>query len=73
MCRSSSTTAGVLSRSSAVVSASSLVSPTTARSSSASSSNRSPCRTTAWSSAITIVIGERRHSALDCGQGALAR
>src|ERR1700761_5683598 len=35
----------------------SLDSPTTARSSSASSSNRSPCLTTAWSSAMTIVMG----------------
>ena len=57
MCRSSSRTAGVHSRSSADVWPMSLVSPTTARSSSASSSSRNPCRTTAWSSAITIVIG----------------
>src|SRR5690349_6342852 len=57
MWRSSKTTEGVHSRSSAQVSCTSLLSPTTARSSSASSSRRRPCRTTAWSSAITIVSG----------------
>src|ERR1700761_5006216 len=57
MWRSSRTTEGVRSRRTAHVSCTSLLSPTTARSSSASSSRRRPWRTTAWSSAITIVSG----------------
>ena len=51
----------------------SLASPTTARSSSASSSRRSPCRTTAWSSAITIVMWRARHPRLRIAQGGLGQ
>jgi hypothetical protein len=67
--RSTSRMRGRSSRVSASAASASPASPTTSKSSSSSSSRRRPLRTSAWSSAMTIVIGS---SATSTGSATVA-